>query len=100
VKASPRFLGLRVASRAVRRLAATYFRGEVTADNGDALVRMSRPLSMSAMPDGAACCFYGAAYGELFRSLADFEGTLVHETCEGRGDPECLWRTERAAGYE
>ncbi|MGH7627854.1 MAG: hypothetical protein ACREOF_00370, partial [Gemmatimonadales bacterium] len=87
-------------SRAVRRLAAAYFRGVVAADGADALVRMSRPLSVSAMPDGAACGFYGAAYGELFRSLAGFEGTLAHEQCEGRGDPECVWRTERAAGYE
>ncbi len=99
VRVSPRFLGRSLASRAVRRLAAAYFRGEVTPDGADALVRMSRPLSVSATPDGAACSFYGAAYGELFRSLADFEGTLAHEKCEGRGDPECVWRTERA-GYE
>ncbi len=100
VKVSPRFLGRTLASRAVRRLAAAYFRGQVAADGGDAVVRMSRPLSMSAMPDGAACGFYGAAYGELFRSLADFEGTLAHERCEGRGDADCRWRTERAAAYE
>ncbi len=100
VRASPRFLGRRLASRAVRRLAAAYFRGEVAGDGAEATVRMARPLSMSAMPDGTACSFYGAAYGELFRSLADFEGTLVHERCEGRGDPECVWHTERAAGYE
>lgn len=100
VRASPRFLGRRLASRAVCRLARAYFRGQVTPDGTDAVVRMTRPLSMNAMPDGAACVFYGAAYGELFRSLADFEGTLLHERCEGRGDPECAWRTERAAGYE
>jgi hypothetical protein len=100
VKASPRFLGRRLASRTLRKLSAVYFRGEVTPDGADAVVRMSRPLSTHAMPDGTACGFYGAAYGELFRGLADFEGTLVHEACEGRGDLECVWRTERAAGYE
>ncbi|MGH7516605.1 MAG: hypothetical protein ACREOC_03920 [Gemmatimonadales bacterium] len=100
VKVSPRFLGRSLASRAVRRLAAIYFRGEIAADGTDAVVRMSRPLSVGAMPDGSACGFYGAAYGELFRSLADFEGTLAHENCEGRGDAACVWRTERAAGYE
>jgi hypothetical protein len=100
VRASPRFLGRRLASRALRKLATAYFRAELTPDGTDAVVRMSRPLSMSAMPDGAACGFYGTAYGELFRVLADFEGTLVHERCEGRGDPECLWRTEHAVGYE
>jgi hypothetical protein len=96
----PPFVGRRLASRAVRRLAAGYFRGEVVDDGGDAVVRMVRPLSVSAMPDGTACGFYGAAYGELFRSLADFEGTMLHDRCEGRGDAECLWRTEAAAGYE
>jgi hypothetical protein len=100
VRASPRFLGRRLASSAVRRLAREYFRGQVTPDGADAVVRMSRPLSVSAMPDGAACGFYGAAYGELFRTLADFEGTLVHQQCEGRGDAECVWRTEPATGYE
>jgi hypothetical protein len=100
VRASPRFLSRRLALRALRRLSAEYFRGDLAPDGQDAVVRMSRPLSISAMPDGAACGFYGAAYGELFRALADFEGTLMHESCEGRGDPECRWRTEPAAGYE
>ncbi|HEU5170479.1 MAG TPA: hypothetical protein VFU46_08070 [Gemmatimonadales bacterium] len=100
VRVSPRFVGRGIASRAVRRLSAAYFRGEVTPQGPDAEVRMSRPLSVNAMPDGAACGFYGAAYGELFRALADFEGTLVHERCEGRGDPACVWRTRRAGGYE
>jgi hypothetical protein len=100
VRASPRFLGRRLASRALRRLSAEYFRGELVMDGSDAVLRMSRPLSISAIPDGGACGFYGAAYGELFRALADFEGTLVHEGCQGRGDPECRWRTELAAGYE
>ena len=100
VRASPGFLGRRLATRAVRRLALAYFRGQVTAEAGDAVVQMARPLSVSAMPDGTACGFYGAAYGELFRALADFEGTMLHEQCEGRGDPACVWRTEAAAGYE
>jgi hypothetical protein len=99
-KAWPPFLGRRLASRAVRQLAAGYFRGDVVHDGGEAIVRMARPLSMTAMPDGTACGFYGAAYGELFRSLADFEGTMIHDRCEGRGDAECVWRTEAAAGYE
>ena len=30
-------------------------------------VRMTDPLSILAVPDGAACAFYGAAYGELLR---------------------------------
>ena len=99
-RAWPPAVGRRLASRAVRRLALAYFRGQVSDDGGEAVVRMGHPLSMSAMPDGSACGFYGAAYGELFRALADFEGTMVHDRCEARGDSECVWRTEAAAGYE
>jgi hypothetical protein len=99
VKVSPSALGQRLARRAARRLAATYFRGEL-AQGPDPEVRMLRPLSVSAIPDGSACAFYGAAYGELLRSLVSFEGTMVHEHCEGRGDQACLWRAHRAGDYE
>jgi hypothetical protein len=99
-RAWPPLLGRRLAARAVRQLAATYFRGRVADDDRGSTVQMTRPLSISAMPDGTACAFYGAAYGELFRALAEFEGTMIHERCEARGDAECLWRTEAAAGYE
>jgi len=99
VKVSPSALGQRLARRAARRLAATYFRGEL-AEGPDPEVRMLRPLSVSAIPDGNACTFYGAAYGELLRSLVSFEGTMVHEQCEGRGDQACLWRAHRAGEYE
>jgi hypothetical protein len=100
VKVSPSALGQHLVRRAARRLAATYFRGELTAKGPDPEVRMRRPLSVSAIPDGSACSFYGAAYGELLRSLAGFEGTMIHEHCEGRGDQACLWRAHRAGDYE
>ena len=35
-------------------------------------VRMGEPLSVLALPDGAACAFYGAAYGELLRLMTAF----------------------------
>jgi hypothetical protein len=98
-KVSPGGLGQRLARRAVRRLAAAYFRGEM-AKTPDPEVRMLHPLSISAIPDGTACPFFGAAYGELLRSLVGFEGAMVHEQCEGRGDPACLWRGHRAGDYE
>jgi hypothetical protein len=99
VRVPPSALGQRLARRAARRLAATYFRGEL-AEGPDPEVRMLRPLSVGAIPDGSACTFYGAAYGELLRSLVSFEGTMVHEQCEGRGDQVCLWRAHRAGDYE
>jgi bacteriochlorophyll 4-vinyl reductase len=100
VKVSPSALGQRLARRAVRRISAVCFRGEVAGRGPEPEVRMARPLSISAIADGSACAFYGAAYGELLRSLINFEGTMVHERCEGRGDPACVWRAQRAGDYE
>jgi predicted hydrocarbon binding protein len=100
LKVSPSTVGRRVGLRTVRRLASTYFRGELGVKAGETEFRMSAALSVSAMPDGSACAFYGAAYGELLRSLTDFEGAMTHEHCRGRGDPVCVWRAERAGGYE
>lgn len=100
VKVSPSGLGQRLSRRAARRVAAACFRGELTARGPDLEVRMTHPPSVNAVPDGSACAFYGAAYGELLRSLVGFEGTMVHEHCEGRGDPACLWRGHRAGDYE
>lgn len=99
-RVSPGALGQRLARRATRRLAATYFRGEMAAKGPEHEVRMVRPLSITAISDGSACVFFGAVYGELLRSLVGFEGTMVHEQCEGRGDQACLWRGHRAGDYE
>ena len=61
---------------------------------------MADPLSIVAVPDGAACAFYGAAWGELLRLLAGFEGAILHEQCRARGDQACVWRTAAAEVYE
>ena len=37
---------------------------------------------------------------ELLRLVADFEGVMIHEACRTRGDARCIWRAERAQGYE
>ena len=100
VKVSPWALGQHLARRAARRISTVCFRGELVGKGFEAEVRMVRPLSINAIPDGSACPFYGAAYGELLRSLINFEGTMVHERCEGRGDPACVWRAQRAGDYE
>jgi hypothetical protein len=63
-------------------------------------VKMDAPLSIAALPGGEACLFYGAAYLELLRGLTGFEGALLHETCLGRGDGSCTWRTAAAEVYE
>src|SRR6185312_1334593 len=72
VKVSPWALGQHLARRAARRISTVCFRGELVGKGFEAEVRMVRPLSINAIPDGSACAFYGAAYGELLRSLINF----------------------------
>ncbi len=57
-------------------------------------------LALAAGPSGVGCAFYTAALGELLRLVAQFEGVMVHEACRTRGDARCIWRAERASGYE
>jgi len=99
-RVSPGGLGYRLALRSAGRLARRVFRGELRARPYTSEVRMADPLSIMALPDGAACSFYGAAYGELLRCLAGYEGAMIHEHCRSRGDETCVWRSAAAEVYE
>jgi hypothetical protein len=99
-RVSPTALARRVSLRAAARLARQFFGGELRAPDGGTEVLMADPLSILALPDGAACSFYGSAYGELLRSLTAFEGAMLHERCRSRGDDACVWRTAAAEVYE
>jgi hypothetical protein len=99
-RVSPTALARRVSLRAAARLARQVFGGELRAPDGGTEVRMADPLSILALPDGAACSFYGSAYGELLRSLTAFEGAMLHERCRSRWDDACVWRTAAAEIYE
>jgi hypothetical protein len=61
---------------------------------------MREPLSIVAVPDGGACPFYGAAYGELLRLLTDFEGAMLHERCRSLGHEACVWQCAAAEVFE
>jgi hypothetical protein len=97
---SPSGLRHRIAVRGVARLARRVFGGELKARSEGSEVRMADPLSVLALPDGAACAFYGAAYGELLRYLTEFEGAMLHESCRARGTDACVWRATAAVAYE
>lgn len=96
----PRALARRLSLRVAARLSRQVFGGELRAPAQVTEVRMADPLSILALPDGAACAFYGSAYGELLRCLTRFEGAMVHERCRSRGDDVCLWRSAAAEVYE
>jgi hypothetical protein len=81
-------------------LARRAFGGDLRPAPDGIQVRMAEPLSFHALPDGSACDFYGAAYGELLRRLTGFEGAMVHERCRARGDDACVWQSAAAEIYE
>jgi hypothetical protein len=99
-RVSPSGLRPRISRRASARLARHVFGGELRARPQGSEVRMTSPLSILAFPDGAACAFYGAAYGELLRCLSGFEGAMLHEHCRSRGEEACIWHTAAAEVYE
>lgn len=90
----------RLAHRSAAATARRVFGGELRPGPEGSEVRMSEPLSVLAMPDGAACAFYGAAFGELLRLLTAFEGAMLHERCRARGDEACVWRCATAEVWE
>jgi hypothetical protein len=99
-RVTPGGVARRLGYRAVAAIARRVFGGELRPGPEGSEVRMSDPLSVLAMPDGAACAFYGAAYGELLRLLTAFEGAMLHERCRSRGDDACVWRCASAEVYE
>jgi hypothetical protein len=97
---SPEPLARRLGLRSMARLVATVFDGEVKESGAGVEVRMQAPLSITALPKGEACVFYGAAYQELLRGLTGFEGALLHPVCCSQGQDHCQWRTAVAEVYE
>jgi len=86
--AGPRGLGYAVARRAARVVLS----GDLHRDHELPVARMTEPLAIRATPDGAACGLYGAAFTELLRLFANFEGSMVHVSCRGAGGAACEWR--------
>ena len=99
-RSGARGLARRVATRSAAHFARRAFGGELGPVPDGVQVRMAEPLSVRALPDGSACDFYGAAYGELLRRVTGFEGAMLHEHCRGRGDEACVWRTAAAEIFE
>ena len=93
-------MSYRIAMRAATRLALDTFGGELRGRSVPIEITMKAPLSITALPGGEACAFYGAAYLELLRHLTGFEDALLHERCRSRGDDVCFWRTAVAEVYE
>jgi len=87
-RAAPRVLGVAVAGRAAGRVLGAVLRREDQVP----VARMTASLAVNATPDGSACGLYGAAFSELLRLLAGYEGAMVHVACRASGGDRCEWR--------
>lgn len=85
---APRSLGYAVATRSARAVLG----GDLTREARVPVVRVTDTLAIRATPDGSACGLYAAAFAELLRLLAGFEGAMLHTTCRARGAARCEWR--------
>jgi hypothetical protein len=90
----------RIAQRSAAHLARRAFGGDLRPAPDGVQVRMVEPLSFKAFPDGSACDFYGAAYGEMLRRITGFEGAMLHERCRALGHDACVWQSAAAEIYE
>jgi hypothetical protein len=88
VRAGPRAVGYAAAGTAARRVLGGELRREAAVPVG----RVPERLAVNATPDGSACGFYGAAFTELLRLLAGYEGAMVHVACRATGGDRCEWR--------
>lgn len=95
-EAAARPIGYRLA----RRLARRVFAGQVSLKDAEAGAQVPAPLGLDDVPEGGACDFYGAAFAELLRGLAGFEGAMRHIHCRARGDDRCQWRASAVGGYQ
>jgi hypothetical protein len=83
-----------------RRLARRIFGGELSLKDAEAGARVPATLGVDELPEGKGCGFYGAAFAELLRGLAGFEGAMHHVRCRSRGDASCQWRASAVGGYQ
>ena len=83
------WLGLRDAIRLSRRVFGARLAMGTWGPEAEIGSRFSPALSLGE----GACTFHGAALHELLRFLTGFEGAMVHESCCGRGDDVCRWRS-------
>ncbi len=88
----PASLRRRVGSRRAAAVARAVFGVVLHVEPLRAEARIESTDPGERVPDVESCEFIGAAMSELLRTLAGFEGAMVHRTCRSRGDAACAWR--------
>ena len=91
----PRFapgpVARKVGFRMARRVARRVFGACARRDGAVPTLALAEPLSVRATGDERGCAFYGAAFAELLRLLARYEGALPHVECRAQGADACRW---------
>lgn len=100
IAAAPGKLAMRLGLRAAGRLSRRWLLIDLTAEGLVARAETADSLGLRAREDGVGCQFYSVALAELIRLVAGFEGSMIHESCRGRGDRTCRWLAARGEGYE
>ena len=94
LRLSPSGVRRRVGSRRAAAVARRMFGVTLEAQALRAVARMEGAIPGGRLPSPGTCEFVGAAMSELLRTLAGFEGAMVHQTCRSRGDDHCSWRAQ------
>ena len=81
---------------AARRQARIVLDGDLVREHRLPVARVGDGLAIRATPDGSACGLYAAAFSELLRLFAGFEGAMQHTSCRAKGGARCEWRAEPA----
>ncbi|MCL4865983.1 MAG: hypothetical protein KJZ47_08830 [Gemmatimonadales bacterium] len=99
VRLAPKGLRRRLGVASAARVAGRLLNATLRPHGELARVEMRESLATRAAAAGQGCRFYGAAFAELLRVLSGFEGAMVHEGCQARGDSTCRWSASPAEGY-
>lgn len=81
----------RAARRLFRQLAGD---GRLWVGRWPVEIRLHDPLSARADPSGAACAFFGGAFGELMELHTGRRYQIRHPRCATRGEDVCEWSVE------
>lgn len=90
----PSLVSRPIALGVLRRLARRFMDGTLVRQGSTLLLEVRAPVSAGAVPNGAGCGLYEAAFRESLLLLADADGAVDHVMCRTRGDASCQWRAD------
>jgi hypothetical protein len=96
VRLLPRQLALLAANRAGRRMFRQLTGGKLVLNRWPVELWIHQSISAHADPSGAACSFYGSAFGELLGRYTGRLYRVLHPRCETRHGELCEWTVELA----